>query len=308
MLNQIDITTLPVAPSLHWSEAFGAWLHESGRKPLTIDAYLQDMRHYFSYFGELSAVNVKSYFAMQDVDNTVRPSSRNRRLASMRVFVKWAVEVGLMDADPTVSVKRVDVQLNPRDRTADEMSALGNVAAEHGHLRCQTEAHSMLGYRDALMWSLFENAGLRVSEIAGLRVSDIDLDEKVIHVLGKGGKKADVPIPQCLVDAVASWITRKPVSKEGHLLTDWNGEGLTRGQVWRRMKLMGKKAGVQDIRPHDVRHTFVYRSIDKATSQGMDLPIALDAARQLARHSDVRTTMKFYLHARASQVRAVVEA
>ena len=304
----VDLTTLPVAPSLHWSEEFGAWLHENGRKPLTISAYLQDMRHYFHYFGELSAVNVKAYFAMQDVDNTVKPSSRNRRLASMRVFVQWAVEAGLLDADPTVGVKRVDVELSPRDRTADEMSALDEVAVSGSHLKCETLAHGLLGMRDALMWNLFKDAGLRISEIAGLQVSDVDLDGNVIHVLGKGGKKADVIVPQRLVDVIAAWIKLMPVSVDGNLVVDWNGKGIGRGQIWRRLKLMGEKAGVKNLKPHDVRHTYVYSTIDAALRQGVDLPVAMDVARKQSRHGDVRTTMKFYLHARVSQVRAVAEA
>jgi site-specific recombinase XerD len=309
MLNpQIDLTTLPVAPTLHWSEAFGAWLHETGRMRNTISAYLQDMHHYFRYFSELNAVNVKAYFAMQDVDNTVKASSRNRRLASMRVFVRWSVEAGLMDADPTVGVKRVDVELSPRDRTAEEMSALEEVAAAGSHLKCQTEAHSMLGLRDELMWNLFKDAGLRISEIAELRISDVDMSSNVIHVLGKGGRKADVVIPQRLVDIIASWLSRMPISIDGNLVTDWNGHGIGRGQIWRRVKMLGEKAGVKDLKPHDLRHTFVYSTIDKALRQGIDLPVALDVARKQSRHGDVRTTMKFYLHARVSQVRAVAEA
>jgi site-specific recombinase XerD len=307
-MNQIDLTQLPVAPSLHWSEVFGAWLHETGRKPLTISAYLQDMHHYFRYFSEVTATNVKAYFAMQDVDNTVKPTSRNRRLASMRVFVRWAVEVGLMDADPTLGVKRVEVELSPRDRTSDEMSALDAVAAEGSHLKCRTEAHGLLGLRDSLIWNLFEDAGLRISEISDLRISDVDLEERLIHVLGKGGKKADVIIPQRLVDSIAGWLAVMPASVEGHLVTDWNGQGIGRGQIWRRLKMLGEKAGVKDLKPHDVRHTYVYHTIDKALRQGIDLPVALDVARKQSRHSDVRTTMKFYLHARVSQVRAVVEA
>jgi site-specific recombinase XerC len=309
MFNQlIDLNTLPVATSLHWSEAFGAWLHDSGRKPLTISAYLQDMRHYFRYFGELNAVNVKSYFAMQDVDNTVKPSSRNRRLASMRVFVQWSVEAGFLDADPTVGVKRVDVELSPRDRTADEMSALDAVASGAAHLKCQTEAHGLLGLRDELIWNLFKDTGMRIHEIAGLQISDVELEASTINVLGKGGKKAPVIIPQRLVDVIAAWIQLMPVSVDGNLVVDWNGYGISTGQVRRRIQMMGEKAGVQDLKPHDLRHTYVYSTIDAAMSQGMDLPVALDVARKQSRHGDVRTTMKFYLHARVSQVRAVAEA
>jgi site-specific recombinase XerC len=309
MFNQlIDLNTLPVATSLHWSEAFGAWLHDSGRKPLTISAYLQDMRHYFRYFGELNAVNVKAYFAMQDVDNTVKPSSRNRRLASMRVFVQWSVEAGFLDADPTVGVKRVDVELSPRDRTADEMSALDAVASGAAHLKCQTEAHGLLGLRDELIWNLFKDTGMRIHEIAGLQISDVELEASTINVLGKGGKKAPVIIPQRLVDVIAAWIQLMPVSVDGNLVVDWNGYGISTGQVRRRIQMMGEKAGVQDLKPHDLRHTYVYSTIDTAMSQGMDLPVALDVARKQSRHGDVRTTMKFYLHARVSQVRAVAEA
>jgi len=308
MFPQTDLNSWKVAPTLHWSEEFGAWLHETGRMPNTISAYLQDMRHYFRYFNELSAANVKAYFAMQDVDNQVKPSSRNRRLASMRVFVQWAVEAGFMDVDPTVGVWRVEVELSPRDRTVDEMCALDQVVTDQSHLRCKTEAHSLLGLRDELIWNLFKDAGLRIAEVAGLKISDVDLDEMKIHVLGKGGKKADVLIPQRLVDVIVSWLARGPVSVEGHLVTDWNGHGISSGQIRRRVQLMGERAGVKNLKPHDLRHTYVYQTIDKAVRQGIDLPVALDVARKQSRHSDVRTTMQFYLHARESQVRAVVEA
>jgi len=308
MLQQIDITMLPVAPTLHWSEAFGAWLHENGRRINTVNAYLQDMHHYFRYFNELNATNVKAYFSMQDIDNQVKPSSRNRRLASMRVFVQWSVAAGYMDADPTVGVKRVDVELSPRDRTPDEMSALDQVVTDQSHLRCQTVFHSLLGLRDELIWNLFKDAGLRIAEVATLRICDVDLDAKKIHVLGKGGKKADVLIPQRLVDVIESWLDRGPVSVAGTLVTDWKGHAISTGQIRRRVQLMGERAGVSQVKPHDLRHTYVYQTIDKAASQGMDLPVALDVARKQARHSEVRTTMKFYLHARDSQVRAVVEA
>lgn len=307
MFQQVDITQLAVAPSMHWSEAFASWLHETGRKPLTVSAYLQDMHHYFRYFGELNAVNVKSYFAMQDVDHTVRPTSRNRRLASMRVFVRWAVDAGLMDADPTVGVKRVEVELSPRDRTAGEMSALEGVVHSGAHLKCMTEAHGLLGLRDELIWNLFKQ-GLRIHEVAGLKIEDVDMQARVIHVLGKGGKKAPVKIPQSLVEFIASYLDLMPVSVKGYLVTDWNGDGISRGQVWRRVKLMGAAAKVDDVKPHDFRHTRAYTLLEELRSQGIADAIALEGVRKEMRHGDARTTQKFYLRPRDSQVRAAVEA
>lgn len=312
----IDLTTLPIAPTLHWSEAFATWLHNNGRKPLTVSAYVQDMQRYFRYFGELNATNVKAYFAMQDVDNTVKPTSRNRRLVSMRVFIQWAVEAGFMDADPTVGVKRVEVELSPRDRTADEMSALRNVAQDGSHLKCHTENHTLLGLRDHLIWNLFELTGMRIHEIAGLQISDVDPREMVIHVLGKGSKKAPVKMSQRLWEIIASWLDastssaqrRMPVSVEGYLVTDWNGQGLSTSQIRRRIRMMGEHAGVQDIKPHDLRHTRAYALLDQFRAQGIPDPIALDGVRKELRHGDARTTQKFYLRVRDSQVRAAVEA
>ena len=304
---QVDLTQFVVAPSWDWNDGFEAWLKESGRRENTVSAYLQDMRHYFRFFNDLTAGNVKSYFAMQDQDNQVKPTSRNRRLASMRVFVKWAVEMGLMDSDPTIGVKRVEVEMSPRDRTADEMAILEKVVTDQSHLRCHTDAHSFLGRRDELIWGLFNDAGLRIHEVAGLKIGDVDLVAREIRVLGKGGKKAPVAIPQRLVDLITSWLEIMPASVGGYLVTDWKGQGITRGQVWRRIKLIGDKAGLQ-LRPHDLRHTFVYSTIDTALRQGIDLPVAFDVGRKQARHGDVRTTTKFYLRARGSQVRSVVEA
>lgn len=307
VLQQTDFLQWKVAPSLHWMEAFGAWLHEHDRMPKTIEAYLQDLRHYSRYFGELNAMNVKTYFAMQDADNTVKPSSRNRRLASLRVFVEWAVEMGLMDADPTVSVRRVKFELSPRNRTADEMKKLESVAVSHEHLKCKTQHHSLLGLRDELIWNLFKHAGLRIHEIAGLKICDVDMQANVIRVLGKGAKKADVIVPQRLIDVIASWIKHAPVSFEGYLVTDWNGHSITTSQVRRRVQLMGETCGVKQLRPHDLRHTYVYDVLDTMLMQGINMPVALDAARKQARHGDAKTTM-MYLRARDSQIRAAVEA
>jgi integrase/recombinase XerC len=220
VLQQTDLNQIRVAPALHWTEDFALWLHRHDRMPKTIEAYLQDVRHFSRYFeranpltlppqrgasqspdgrggftpDQLNATDVKAYFAAQDQDKSVAPSSRNRRLASLRVLVEWAVEAGILEYDPTVAVKRVKYELSPRDRTADEMRALEAVANAGSHLKRFTEKHYLLGVRDQVIWSLFKGAGLRIHEIAGLDLDDLDLSAGEIHVMGKGMKKAKVII------------------------------------------------------------------------------------------------------------------
>lgn len=322
MLQQTDFNQIRVAPGLHWIEDFAAWLHRHDRMPKTIEAYLQDVRHFARCFErvnsqafspeQLNATDVKAYFAEQDLDKSVAPSSRNRRLASLRVLVEWAVEAGILEYDPTVAIKRVKFELSPRDRTPEEMNALEAVADAGSHLKRMTEKHDLLGLRDQVIWSLFKDAGLRIHEIAGLDIDDLDLAAGEIHVMGKGMKKAKVIIPSTLVIVLASWLDRRPhpqremgMEREP-LVTDWNGKRITTGQIRRRLYLIGEAAGVH-VKPHDLRHTYVYTLLDTMLAQGKHMPVALDAARKQARHGDSKTTM-MYLRSRDSQIRAAVEA
>ena len=70
--------------------------------------------------------------------------------------------------------------------------------------------------------------------------------------------------------------------------------------------MMGEAAGVKNLNPHDLRHTFVYSILDQMLKKGEHMPVALDAARKQARHGDAKTTM-MYLRSRDSQIRAAME-
>lgn len=300
--------------ALDWQDAFRAWLEANGRRGKTVEAYLQDVRHFSRFFEQvndqpfspelLNASDVRAYFRAQDDDKSVAPASRNRRLASLRVLVDWAVEAGLLEYDPTVSIKRVEVERQPRDKSGAEMERLE--AAIGVHARAQTPKHQWLTARDAVIWSLMAEAGLRVSEVVGLDVTDLDLDGQTIRVLGKGGKKASVVIGSALVEQLRQWLAMRPANAGAAVVCGWDGSRLTSGQARRRVEMVGAAAGV-NVRPHDLRHTYVYRLLDAMLEQGLHAPVALDAVRKQARHSDSRTTM-MYLRARGEHIRAAVEA
>jgi site-specific recombinase XerD len=314
MQTQIDITQLTVAPSTHWMEAFGAWLHEHDRMEKTITAYMQDMRHFSKFFerengqvfepGYLNATDVKKYFARQDADKEVAATSRNRRLASLRVLVEFAVEAGLLEYDPTVSIKRQPIELTPRDRNTDELSRLNEVVRCGSHIRCAGERHAWLALRDRVIWALFMDTGLRIHEVSNLEAADLDFEAGKISVIGKGGKKASINVSSGLLSMLAEWIQLRPGCAA--LVVDWNGERLTTGQIRRRIKMIGEAAGVQDLNPHDLRHTYAYRLKDSVMQQGLSEEKALDAVRKQLRHGDTKTTL-LYFRVRESQIRAAVE-
>lgn len=299
----------------HWTDDFALWLREHGRVGATVEAYLQDLRNFSQFFHrenacafdptQLNATDVKKYFAEQDADKSVAPSSRNRRLASLRVMVQWAAEVGLLEYDPTISIKRQPVEPSPRDRSRNEMVKLNAVVSAGSHLKCQSEGHVWLGLRDRVIWILFNSAGLRESEVAGLDVCDLDFVTNEINVYGKGAKKAPVRMSAESMEEIKQWIEMRGVQAEA-VVTDWKGNRITRSQVWKRVKMIGAAGGVGDLKPHDLRHTYAYAYDEALRKVGLPESARRNAVRKQMRHADAKTT-DLYFGVRESQMRAALE-
>ncbi len=295
-----------------WLDGFAAWLRGRGKRPLTVAAYVQDVRGFARWFEQargkafvpeaLDEEAVRAWWTAQERAKAAA-SSRNRRLASLRALVRWANETGRLAGDPTVGVRRAVRRPGPPRSHEDAFEALAQTAAAAEHLRKHTEKHRWLGLRDRVIFGLMARAGLRIGEVAGLDVADVDLEAGELRVVGKGGVEGRVLIPASLVADLRAWLAVHPGGAA--LVTTWNGRRLSTAQIRRRVAAIGEAAGV-DLRPHDLRHTYIYRLLDVFLREGMAMPVALDAVRQQARHGDVRTTQG-YLRARYSQVRQAVE-
>jgi integrase/recombinase XerC len=254
---------------------------------------------------QLNATDVRKYFAEQDADKSVKPASRNRRLASLRVLVHWAAEVGLLEYDPTISIKRQPVEPSPRDRSGSEMERLSAVIGAGSHLKCQSENHVWLGLRDRVIWILFNSAGLRISEVIGLDVTDLDFSANEINVLGKGAKKATVKMSAEAMNEVAEWLRTRGVNSDA-VITDWHGKRITTGQARVRVKMVGAAAEVNDLKPHDLRHTYAFALSDALKKQGLPESAITNGVRKQLRHADEKTT-RLYFGVRDSQIRAALE-
>jgi len=295
-----------------WLVDFKAWLEGRGLRPLTVAAYVQDVRGFARWFEQaqgrrfapdaLDAATVRSWWRAQEAAKAAA-SSRNRRLASLRALVRWANEAGRLAGDPTEGIRKVARRAGPPRSHEDVFEALGRAAAAADHLKKHTGKHRWLGLRDRVIFGLMARAGLRIGEVAGLDVGDVDLEAAELRVVGKGGVEGRVLLPHSLVEDLRAWLAVHPGGEA--LVTTWSGRRLSTAQIRRRVKAIGEAAGV-DLRPHDLRHTYIYRLLDAFLQDGMAMPVALDAVRQQARHGDVRTTQG-YLRARYGQVRAAVE-
>ncbi len=296
-----------------WQAAFEDWLRRQGKRPRTVKTYLQGVKHFARDFervngvafepGLLNSMDVRAWWEAQEAAK-MAASGRNLRLAALRALVRWANEAGLLEGDPTAGIPRAVRRPGPPRSHEEAWERLAQTSAAAGHLKKQTRKHYLLGLRDRVIFGLMARAGLRISEVAALDVADVDLEKGEVRVLGKGGVEGRVLIPQSLVGDIRAWLAVHPGGEA--LVVTWKGRRLSTEQIRRRVRAIGEAAGVR-LRPHDLRHTYVYRLLDAFLRNGMAMPVALDAVRQQARHGDVRTTQT-YLRARYSQVKAAVEA
>jgi len=312
MLPQIDIAQLRVAPQLDWRVEFGLWLRQSPtqkrreRSPLSVDAYTSDIEQMSRWFesryavafapDQLNSANLQEYFQSL----VCAPATHNRKLASVRMLIKWSRSVEIMDCDPSEWIPLQDAtRESPRDVSDDERILL-ELAAEEGE-------GSLLGMRDSLTFFLMSNAGLRISESVSLKLSDLHLADGYIHVLGKGQKHRKVKVGGRLVTKINAWIEMMPESIEGTLITAENGLSIGRGEAWRRFILITELAGV-DATPHAMRHTFVLRFMDAVMAgDPSKLPAAIDAVcQQTGDRPEV--ILAYYTRARESDLRAAAEA
>lgn len=296
-----------------WLDDFRAWLEanptrkQRGRSELTVDAYVGDARQFATFLeqcngqgfepGLLNSIDVKAFF--KNLEGAGKPATYNRKLASMRMLIGWAREMGMLDYDPAAWIPFQDAtRESPRDVQPDEWARL-EMAAEAGRA-------DLLGLRDLLIFRLMGSAGLRIHEAVELRLDDLHLEDGYIHVLGKGQKHRKVRVGGKLVKVIREWMERMPKSVDGTLVTDMRGRSIDRITAWRRFELIAQAAGVA-CTPHALRHTYIYRFMDAimAGDQGK-LPAAIDAVcQQTGDRPEV--ILQYYTRARESDLRAVAE-
>lgn len=310
MLQQIDLTQLAVAQE--WRVSFGLWLRQtptqkrSERSHLSVDAYISDIVQMSRWFtsrysvefapDHINSANLQEYFSGLEC----APATHNRKLASVRMLIKWARSVGVLDYDPSEWIPLQDAtRESPRDVIADDRMML--------ELAAEEKESTLIGMRDSLIFFLMSNAGLRISEVVDLKLSDLHLDDGYIHVFGKGQKHRKVNVGGRLAAKINTWLSRMPVSVEGTLITDEKGLSIERGQAWRRFVLIAERAGVK-VTPHAMRHTFVLRFMDAVMGgDPSKLPAAIDAVcQQTGDRPEV--ILAYYTRARESDMRAAAEA
>jgi integrase/recombinase XerC len=287
-------------------EEFDEYLDlQRGRSEHTRRAYLGDLRSLFAFLNErapgatprtLTLPILRSWLASQAGAGAAR-TTLARRTSAVKTFTAWALRNGLMDDDPAVRLqvpkaRRTLPSVLRQDQAIDAMNA-ANTGAEQG---------DPLALRDHLIVEMLYATGIRVSELCGLDVDDVDQGRRLLRVLGKGNKQRTVPFGDPAGRALAAWLHGgRPA-----LATSSSGPALLLGSRGGRLdqrqartvvhQTMSAVGGAPDIGPHGLRHSAATHLLEG----GADLRVV----QELLGHSSLATT-QLYTHVTVARLRAV---
>ena len=265
------------------------WM-ERGLSENTLGAYRADLMALQQRLSEKSVdlaaasrADVMDYIAWR-VEGGAKPRSTARQLSSFRRFYRYLLREGLIADDPTANIAMPKIgRALPQSLTEDEVDAL--LAAPN--------VAEPLGHRDRAMLEVLYATGVRVSELINLRMSQINLNQGVLRIIGKGDRERLIPLGDEAQDWLREFIEGPRVEillerQTDYLFPTRRGDRMTRQAFWHIIKRYAKKAGVvKKLSPHTVRHAFATHLLNN----GADLRVV----QLLLGHSDVSTT-QIYTH------------
>ncbi|MCI1901919.1 MAG: site-specific tyrosine recombinase XerD [Bifidobacteriaceae bacterium] len=269
---------------------------ERGLAAATVAAYTTDLNDYLGWLrdngkSELSKVtsdDVESYIASKE-DLSAR--TRARYLAAIHEFHKFAVSQGAVEADVSDRVKPPKTTKDfPDVLTVEEVDSLLKAAS-------LGEGTDPVSLRDRALLEFMYASGARVSEAVGTNLDDVDLENKLTRLTGKGSKQRLVPIGSYAVEALERYLNvgRGPLQRRSKgapelaaIFLNKRGKRLSRQSIWEILQVCAKRAGItKKIHPHSLRHSFATHLIQG----GADVR----TVQELLGHASVTTT-QIYTH------------
>ena len=219
-------------------------------------------------------------------------ATKSRKIASAKSFFNFLKSEGIIHNNLMDEVRQPrSGQVLPKALSIEEVDLL---------LNFKSEKQSTEDLRDGVMVELMYAAGLRVSELVGLNVTDVDLDVGSVRTIGKGYKERIIPIYETAVESISEYVTIiRPIhsqsQKQEALFLNRRGSRLTRQAVWLRLRKLAITVGISDkITPHMLRHSFATHLLHGGAS--------LRHVQELLGHSNIATT-QIYTHLTDKHIR-----
>jgi integrase/recombinase XerC len=269
---------------------------EKRYSPHTIGAYEHDIQQFIDFadltskkdFQEVNSFLIRGWI-VQLIDNGISNRSVNRKLASLRTYFKWLRKEGEITTNPLAKLqgpkneKRLPIFVKESELEPAKTSLLF--------------PSDFNGVRDELMFELFYQTGIRLSELIGLK--DSDVSEQYIKVLGKRSKERLIPISNQLSQTIQLFRTMKKKMNIDSLklFTRENGLDLYPSLVYRKMNTILETLTTSDKKsPHVLRHTFATHLLNRGTG--------LETLKDLLGHANLSAT-QVYTHNSFAQLTAV---
>lgn len=261
---------------------------ESGLAEKTLSAYAADLRRYLDHLAE-RGIDDPAEIVREDVidhmlrlrDEGLSARSISRHLSAIRRFHQFLHEEREADSNPVAGFDSPRlVRGLPRNLSGAEVEALLNAP----------DTATNQGVRDAAILEVFYSCGLRISELAGLPLRDVSLEESALRVRGKGSKERLVPLGMRAIERIGAWLRVREAGnlKDDTLFLSPSGKRMGRSTVWALVKRYARQANIhQNVTPHMLRHSFATHLLDN----GADLR----AVQEMLGHADISTT-QIYTH------------
>lgn len=273
---------------------------ERGLSDRTLSAYRHDLDKLFGFLEEGGhegpegvQPNDMRDFVFYLKDSGLAPSSIRRVLSALRSYFAFLLDEGVLESDPSERLESPRVwQRLPSALSVEEVLSL---------LEAPDEGHTHF-WRDRAVLELLYATGMRVSELVDLKIGDLDLDQGVCAVFGKGSKERLVPFGTPARGTMERYLREvRPRLDTGkganRVFLNHRGRPLSRVAIWNLVKTNAEKAGiVGKVSPHTLRHSFATHLLEG----GADLA----AVQELLGHADISTT-QIYTHVDREYLREV---
>ena len=267
---------------------------ERAMSPNTVASYCSDVSAFLEAAGQPAEScgpdAVVDYLASR---RDLRDRSLSRLISALRSFYNYLIIEGLIKENPCDKIESPKI-----GRLLPDVLSVGEVS----EIIASVPEDTWCGIRDRAILEVLYGCGLRVSEVLGIRISDIFFEESFLRVRGKGDKERIVPLGEMAEDAVRKYLSVRPVpagrAYEDMLFLNRFGKSLSRISVFNMIKRQALVCGItKEISPHTFRHSFATHLIEN----GADLR----AVQEMLGHESILTT-EIYTHVDSASWQAAV--
>lgn len=267
---------------------------ERGLSENTIEAYGRDLEAFCEFLAELGIKTFEEIkrtcinrYIKQLHDENYTPASITRKIAAIRGWFRWLLANEVISQDPSLSIELP--KLSKRLPKVVSVTEIEKILSNH------------LNETESVVMELLYGAGLRVSELVGLEIPNIDLDSRYVRCFGKGSKERIIPIGEKAKKSIKNYLKirdfylKKYKLATKRLLIKENGKLMTRQDIYVFIRKQGEILQ-KHISPHTMRHSFATHMLEN----GADLRVV----QELLGHSDVSTT-QLYTHVSKKRLKEI---